>query len=317
MRSDAVCFLMGHLRLMHWPQIVMTFGLTLISGMALHDLIASSTGIRLSFDGVPPVPRIVLYYLIYTFFDYWAHRVDHMPLMWPLHRVHHAAEDFVVLTAARGHPGAALTQMALKTFPMAALGMSMTAIIDMTMFVAATNYFIHSRIPLRLGWVGRWAIQSPLHHRLHHLKLYDGRSWNYSICPLWDRIFGTWQDASEQPFEIGIEYDYRHGAWIVRDVVRDYGEFLLGWMALPGRMWRKVLSAAPVDDAVSSTMVMTEASIPVSSLGMLPVSANSVSAALTPVRDMSEAVRFDEFMALHPVPANAASELGAGPERRS
>jgi hypothetical protein len=169
-----------------------------------------------------------------------------------------------------------LSQTAIKTFPMAALGLSMTNIIDLTMFVAATNYFIHSRIPLRLGWCGRWLIQSPLHHRLHHLKLYDGRSWNYSICPLWDRMFGTWRDV-EQPVEIGIEYAYRHGAWIVHDMLRDYSEFLQGWAVLATRA--------------------------IGGLLRRPSAAPTPASAFTGICDGETC--FTEFRAQQPVPANA------------
>jgi sterol desaturase/sphingolipid hydroxylase (fatty acid hydroxylase superfamily) len=232
MRSDTVCFLLNHLRLSRWLQLAMTFGLTLLSGMALHDLILRETGIRLSWDWLPVVPRIALFYLLYTCLDYWAHRIDHTRLMWPLHRFHHAAEDFVVLTAARGHPAAAFSQIAIKTFPLAGLGLTATNLIDLTMIEVVLNYVIHSRIPLRFGWVGRWLVQSPTHHRLHHLKLYDGRTWNYSLCPLWDRLFGTWRDAPAEPVTIGIEYPYRHGAWVLPDMLRDYGEFLRGWIGL-------------------------------------------------------------------------------------
>jgi sterol desaturase/sphingolipid hydroxylase (fatty acid hydroxylase superfamily) len=232
MRSDLVCFLLNHLRLSHWLQLVATFGLILVSGMALHDVIASTTGIRLSWDWLPLVPRIALFWLLYTFLDYWAHRIDHSRLMWPLHRFHHAAEDFVVLTAARGHPAAAFSQIVIKTFPLAALGLSAINLIDLTMIEVVLNYVIHSRIPLRFGWAGRWLVQSPADHRLHHLKIYDGRTWNYSLCPLWDRLFGTWRPAPAEPVEIGIKYPYRHGAWVLPDMLRDYGEFLRGWLAL-------------------------------------------------------------------------------------
>jgi sterol desaturase/sphingolipid hydroxylase (fatty acid hydroxylase superfamily) len=227
-RSDLVCFVLVHLRAMRPLQILLTFGFALVSGELVRATIGTWLGLPL--DGaVLPLPlHYVGYFLLYTLLDYLAHRVDHSDLFWPIHRFHHAADSFHVVTADRGHPASAFTQSALKVFPMIALGVPLDVMIDLGMLTVAINYLNHSRIDWDFGWFGRHVIQSPRHHRLHHA--YGVReSCNLSLCPLWDRLGGTWRDPPEGAIEIGTTELYRHGAFIVPDLLRDYGAFLAGF----------------------------------------------------------------------------------------
>ena len=226
-RSDIICFILNHLRLLRSAQILFTLGFALISGAMISDFAS-----RHLFPGVPwtKMPAYVsypLYFLLYTVFEYIAHRVDHSRYFWPLHRFHHSAEEFNVFTADRGHPGSAFTQSGLKIFPLALLGVPPDAIIDVGMLVVVINYLNHSRIDWDFGWFGRYVIQSPLHHQLHHIKA--GRHpCNLSICPIWDRLGGTWRDVTTRSMVLGTSTPYRHGAFIVPDLLRDYRDFLRG-----------------------------------------------------------------------------------------
>ena len=85
--------------------------------------------------------------------------------------------------------------------------------------------FAVERIDWDFGWFGRYVIQSPLHHQLHHSK--RGRiPCNLSICPIWDRLGGTWRDVTSSSIELGTSTPYRHGAFVVPDLLRDYRDFL-------------------------------------------------------------------------------------------
>ncbi|HLZ65714.1 MAG TPA: sterol desaturase family protein [Aliidongia sp.] len=226
-RSDIICFLLNHLRWLRFPQIIFTFGFALISGAMVHDF--GSKYLFSGFSGLelPSYVSYPVYFLLYTAFDYIAHRVDHSQYFWPLHRFHHAAEEFNVFTADRGHPASAFTQSGLKIFPLALLGVPPDAIIDVGMLIVVINYLNHSRIDWDFGWFGRYVIQSPLHHQLHHSKA-RRQPCNLSVCPIWDRLGGTWLDVTERSIVLGTSAPYRHGANIVPDVLRDYRDFLRG-----------------------------------------------------------------------------------------
>lgn len=228
-RSDFACFLLTHLRLLRLPQVIFTFGFALISGTMVSDAVSRNFSPGFATLPIPFYVAYPLYFFLFTFFDYIAHRVDHSRYFWPLHRFHHAAEHFNVFTADRGHPGSSLTQSGLKIFPLAAMGVPPDAIIDVGMLIVAINYLNHSRIDWDFGWFGRWVIQSPLHHQLHHSRGLRHPA-NLSICPLWDRLGGTWKDVTSSSITIGTSVPYRHGANVVPDMLRDYRDFLRGLM---------------------------------------------------------------------------------------
>ncbi|MFV4677350.1 sterol desaturase family protein, partial [Mycobacterium tuberculosis] len=111
--------------------------------------------------------QLPLYFALYTFFDYWTHRIDHGRYFWPLHRYHHAAEDFCVVNSERQHP-AQFVGIFIINLPLAVLGANPTVMIYVNVLVSTIGLLIHSRIDSNWGWFGRWVIQSPTHHRLHH-----------------------------------------------------------------------------------------------------------------------------------------------------
>jgi sterol desaturase/sphingolipid hydroxylase (fatty acid hydroxylase superfamily) len=220
--SDVTCYLFQMAPLWTLVSAIMSFGVVYISGEGLRGLLARTTGIDLSIAGTPLLFQTAVLFLLYTLFDYWSHRLDHSRVFWPLHRFHHAAESFSVLTAARVHP-AMFTAVVGAVLPGVLLGSDHAALINVGLVIIIIRLVIHSRIESDFGWVGRWLVQSPLHHRLHHSL--NRMPINLGLLPIWDRMFGTWRDAPQQAMRIGTPTPYRHGAWIGPDLWRDYCEF--------------------------------------------------------------------------------------------
>jgi len=228
-RSDIVCFLASLMPPATLVSAIMSLGLVYISGECVRDAIARWTGLSLSLAAQPLALQAAILLVVYSLFDYFSHRLDHSKLFWPLHRFHHAAQEFSVLTAARVHP-AVFTAVVGTTLPAVLLGASPEALADMGLVVVTIRLVIHSRIESDFGFVGRWIVQSPLHHRLHHSL--NRQPVNLGLAPIWDRLFGTWRDVPSMPMKIGVPTPYRHGAWVVPDVWRDYREFWRGLFAL-------------------------------------------------------------------------------------
>ncbi len=221
-RADIACFLASLAPPMTLISAAMSLGIALVSGEWLRQLFARASGLDLSIATAPLLLQTAILFLVYSLFDYWSHRLDHSRVFWPLHRFHHAAEAFSVLTAARTHP-AVFTAVVGATLPGILLGASPGALADAGLVVMTIRLVIHSRIESDFGWAGRWIVQSPLHHRLHHSRGLPPI--NLGLLPVWDRLFGTWRDAPAQPMPIGVVTPYRQGAWIVPDIWRDYSEF--------------------------------------------------------------------------------------------
>lgn len=228
-KSDLVYLVLGQAKITDILGRVLTLGVAMLSGGVVRDLIHAKTGFAVEPSGIPLLAQVAIYFYIYTFFDYWTHRIDHSRYFWPLHRYHHAAQDFVVINAGRSHPAAILTGTFVINMPLAILGASPSVMVFVNVVVISIGFLIHSKIDSNWGWFGRYVIQSPNHHRLHHILCQKVPTGHFSMAPVWDHLFGTWRGEADQTLPIGVDKPYRHGFWVAPDLVRDYADFWRGW----------------------------------------------------------------------------------------
>ena len=229
MRTDLAVLVLGQGHVLDLLGKAMMLGASMISGMAIRDWIKVQTGFAVDLTSLPFAAQLVIYFYIYTFFDYWTHRLDHSRFFWPLHRYHHSAKDFCVVTSARQHP-AAFSAFFVINLPLAILGATPAVMIFVSVVVTTVGFIIHSQLQSDWGWFGRWVLQSPLHHRLHHKLDMTQPTGHFAMAPVWDRLFGTWYGGAERDLVIGVSQPYRHGFWIVPDLLRDYWHFWSGFV---------------------------------------------------------------------------------------
>lgn len=228
--SDIAMFILDQVKVTRLILIVFTLGIGLASGEWLNAFVAQHTGVQIGIGHWPVYIQLPVIYLIYTYLDYWTHRVGHMKTFWPIHRFHHAAQDFYILTSVRVHP-ADLSSVFILTVPLMFLAPSIETLFLLFAWQSFLRMLIHSRIPSNWGWIGRWLVQSPMDHRMHHIRdMSQGQGMNYSLLPLWDRLHNTWRPGGYPALEIGVDdkddRGYRHGAWVMPDMVRDYVDFV-------------------------------------------------------------------------------------------
>src|ERR1700761_5126633 len=231
MKTDLAYFLLDQAHVTGVIGRIMMLGASVISGVALRDWLAARTGFAIDPSGLPLWLQVVIYFHVSSFFDYWAHRLGHTRWFWPLHRYHHAAEEFCVVNGARLHP-AGFVGIFLLNIPMPLLGASPAVMIWVNVLTIALGFVIHSRMESGFGRAGRWLVQSPLHHRLHHKLDMTTPTGFFSMTPLWDRLFGGWSETATPNIAIGVDTPYRHGVWLLPDLLRDYCDF---WKGLVGR----------------------------------------------------------------------------------
>ncbi len=225
-RMDLAVLAAGTTPIMRAIGVVMTFGLSAGFGVWIHDQLSHLLGFQIGLGALPEAVQIFGYFWLYTFFDYWTHRFDHTYFFWPLHRYHHSTRDFSVITSLRSHPAAFLGVFIINA-PMAILGAPVSVMVTVNLVVTTIGLLIHSGIDSNWGWFGRWVIQSPNHHRLHHILDYrlNGVG-HFSMAPIWDHLFGTWKGEADQTLEIGVDTPYRQGYWFIIDLGRDYYDFV-------------------------------------------------------------------------------------------
>ncbi|WP_373487746.1 sterol desaturase family protein, partial [Blastomonas sp.] len=128
----------------------------------------------------------------------WAqHWLSHrVPLLWRLHRVHHADHDFDMTTALRFHPVEIGLSMLFKLGVALALGVPLWALIVFEMLLSVLPMFNHSniRLPMALDAVLRLIIVTPDMHRVHHSTARSEHDRNFGFClSVWDRLLGTYR----------------------------------------------------------------------------------------------------------------------------
>lgn len=155
---------------------------------------------------------IVVAILVLDFAIYLQHIMFHaVPLLWRMHRMHHADLDFDVTTGARFHPIEILLSMSIKLMVVTALGPPAAAVVIFEVLLNATSMFNHGNVkmPLGLDRVLRWFVVTPDMHRVHHSILPDETNSNFGFnLPWWDRLFGTYRAqpvAGHDGMTIGIE----------------------------------------------------------------------------------------------------------------
>ncbi len=150
--------------------------------------------------------------VILDFAIYLQHVMVHaVPMLWRLHRMHHADLDFDVTTGARFHPVEILLSVAIKMAVIVLVGAPAVAVLIFEVLLNATAMFNHSNIALPLGLdrVLRLLVVTPDMHRVHHSELAYETNSNFGFnLPWWDRLFGTYRDQPEsghQDMTIGLD----------------------------------------------------------------------------------------------------------------
>ncbi|WP_299046625.1 sterol desaturase family protein [uncultured Tateyamaria sp.] len=147
-------------------------------------------------------------------FIIWAqHLITHkVPILWRLHRVHHADVDMDVTTAIRFHPIEIGLSMLIKIGAVYLLGPAALAVILFEIILNGTAMFNHAniRLPLWLDATLRRVLVTPDMHRVHHSVHRHEHDSNYGFSlSIWDRMFGTYiaqPEAGHDDMAVGLEW---------------------------------------------------------------------------------------------------------------
>ncbi len=143
---------------------------------------------------------------------YLQHRLFHcVPVLWRLHRMHHADLDVDVTTGARFHPVEILLSLGIKFLVVVPLGAPPLAVLLFEIALNAISMFNHSnvRVEPAIERVLRWLVVTPDMHRVHHSIVRRETDSNFGFnFPWWDRLFGTYRPQPEgghEAMSLGIE----------------------------------------------------------------------------------------------------------------
>jgi sterol desaturase/sphingolipid hydroxylase (fatty acid hydroxylase superfamily) len=143
---------------------------------------------------------------------YLQHVLFHaVPVLWRLHRMHHADLDIDVTTGTRFHPGEILLSLLIKFAVVALIGAPALAVLVFEVLLNATSMFNHGNVamPPAADRIVRLFVVTPDMHRVHHSILRRETNSNFGFnFPWWDRLFRTYRPEpaqGHQAMTIGIE----------------------------------------------------------------------------------------------------------------
>jgi len=146
--------------------------------------------------------KIIFGVLILDLLIYFQHRVFHsIPILWQLHKVHHADLDFDVTTGVRFHTLEILLSMLIKMAAIYLLGPPAIAVLIFEILLSSTSIFNHGNIyiPPHIDKIIRYAIVTPDMHRIHHSSIEVETNSNFGFCTsVWDRLFKTYTPSPQQ-----------------------------------------------------------------------------------------------------------------------
>ncbi len=143
---------------------------------------------------VEETARVVLVLVVYDFFAYWAHRLQHtLPFFWALHQFHHEDSHMNSTTSLRVHIiNVPFVQLFVLVPMMWLLGMDANSL---PVYFIVGIFLALSHIDLDIGFGPLTKLLvSPRYHRIHHAQERALHDLNFAtLLPLWDILFGTFR----------------------------------------------------------------------------------------------------------------------------
>ena len=161
-----------------------------------------------------PIPSVLAVPVAIVLLDlaiYLQHVLFHaVPILWRVHRVHHADIDVDVTTGSRFHPIEIFLSLLIKFVTIGALGASPLAVLLFEALLNVGSLFNHANLRL-LPWLDRalrLVVVTPDMHRVHHSTSGVETNMNLGFTfPWWDHLCGTYRAqpaAGHEAMTVGL-----------------------------------------------------------------------------------------------------------------
>lgn len=160
---------------------------------------------------LPPWAAALATFFVLDFALYLQHVMMHaVPVLWRLHRVHHADLGFDATTGLRFHPIEIFLSLGWKVAVILLLGATPGAVLMFEIVLNAASVFNHGNVMLPQAydrWL-RWFLVTPDMHRIHHSARVAETNSNFGFSvPWWDRLCGTYCNdpaLGQERMQIGL-----------------------------------------------------------------------------------------------------------------
>ena len=205
----------------NWGLIIIASAITrLLLPLGLAGIALYCTALQWGLFNMIDLPAwltIIVSLLVLDMLIYWQHRLFHkVPLLWRLHKVHHADPHVDSSTALRFHPIEIVISIGIKAIAVFLLGVPAIAVILFEVLLNGFAIFNHAniRLPKTVEAMTRHLLMTQILHRIHHSQVMRETNSNYGFSVIWwDKLFGSYADSASKAdteIEIGlIEYSHK------------------------------------------------------------------------------------------------------------
>lgn len=150
--------------------------------------------------------QILLYYLVYTFLQYWEHRSDHeFRFLWYFHSIHHSPSKLHLFKADRHHLFSNMVKYYVFVMvPLLLIDAPEQIFLWVAAYEITASELKHSNVRQRFHDFFHFILPTAQLHRIHHsTNVAQGNS-NYGNFPIWDIIFGTYTNGNTKVIAYGV-----------------------------------------------------------------------------------------------------------------
>jgi len=174
--------------------VFLGYEISLLVGKVVSRIQGDGSGFTFGLSLEPRIVRVLAALLIFDFFYYWYHRLQHeWSLLWQQHKLHHADPALNVTSATFHHWLEGPLRTVFIAIPMTfVLKLSEADLGIIGVVLALWAGLKHANLRLPLGPVTPIVV-GPQLHRLHHSIKPEHRDRNFAaFFPIYDLAFGTY-----------------------------------------------------------------------------------------------------------------------------
>ena len=176
-----------------------------VMAVGMADIAATRGWGLFAWTDLPFLLEVGLAAILLDLAIYGQHIASHkIPLLWRVHRVHHADRDIDLTTGIRFHPVEIILSMLYKFAVIIVLGAPALGVFIFEVLLNGSAMFNHAnfKLPRPIDRVLRQLFVTPDMHRVHHSVIHRETDSNYGFnLSVWDRLFGTYIDQPEKGHE--------------------------------------------------------------------------------------------------------------------
>lgn len=210
-RGDLWCWLLSIFSLYDFFALLFSFGFFYV----ISSIIVKVGG----FNPIQLIPiPFIQFLVIFCVSDlkhYLWHRFMHTMPFWELHKYHHSATEFNLITTSRGHFIEKGFLTIFDSILFSLLGAPVEYFVAFLIIKEFYDQLLHSELNWSLGWVGKHVFISPKAHRIHHSDHKEFYDKNFgTMFIFWDKLFGTYINTDSK-ITIGVENNQynKNGFW--------------------------------------------------------------------------------------------------------